>query len=319
MKTYFIGCTSVLEEDGFLVPSRLTEAQMKAVSRREAYLKCAGCTAGTGIGAVTAATQVSFSYSITNRVRPNAYVDILIDGVLQAAENLTEDSGVATLLLPGTGERTVQLMFPHLARLRVKDVQWNAPVRPIPKKEQFWLFFGDSITQGMHSAHPAITYPRLAATYAGCDYINMGICGGKFSAEDIDRVDREPDIITVAFGTNDWRQAEDKESFRQSVEAYLVRLTEVFSCRHIFGILPTWRNDADAVYGGMTFTEMREIIRKEYEKYSFIRVLDGMRLVPPLEDFYGDHQPAVHLNESGFLHFAAALVREKEIQNVLNI
>ncbi len=317
MKEYFFGCVEVLEEDGFLVPSRLTAAQLQAAGRREPYLVRAKSTAGTGIGAMTSATNVTFTFSITERTRPHAYVDVVVDGVLQSAVNLEEDTGEIKIALPGTGERYVQLFFPHLARLRVKDVRWDGGARPVPKKEKFWLFFGDSITQGMHSMHPFLTYPCLAAGYADCDHINMGIAGGKFSPEDIDRAKTEPTLITVAHGTNDWKQAEDKESFRKSVEDYVAKLTEAFPCRKIFGILPTWRNDADQIYGGMCFSEMREIIRREYEKYPFIHVLDGMRMVPPMEEFYGDHQPAVHLNESGFLHYAAALVRDEKVKSVL--
>ena len=317
MKNLFINCVQVKEENGYLVPARLTDKQIMAAGRREAYLKCARSTSGTGLGFISDACEISFSYKITDRRNQEDTLDVLIDGALKRIEILHEEEGNITVSLPGEGERKVEIMFPHLARMGVKNIRISGAYRAIPAKDKFWLFLGDSITQGMHASHPSLIYPRLVSAHFNCDFINMGIGGGKFTEEDIDRVDREPDIITVAHGTNDWRQAENKESFQSAIKEYLDTLTETFSCRNIIGILPIWRSDTEEVYGNMSFEEARAIIRAEYEKYPFIRVIDGMSLIAPSFSFFADATPAVHPNDSGFMHLALSLVKNEVICGIL--
>ncbi len=64
---------------------------------------------------------------------------------------------------------------------------------------------------------------------------------------------------------------------------------------------------------GVNFEEMRAIIRAEYEKYPYITILDGMKLVPPNTCFYGDAgELKAHPNAEGFWHYARNL--EKAIR-----
>ena len=318
MKELFKNCIGVKEEGGWYLPIRLSDEQIKSYSRREPLLLRAYGDAGMAIAFRTAARTVEIEYKITHNVRDYAYWDILVDGVLVKSENLCKETDTVVLEIPGVGERDVEIYLPHLARVWIRKINLDAEAWPLPEKKKFWLFLGDSITQGMASKHPSITYPVLAAKQLGCDFVNMGVCGGKFFAGDIDAHHRTPDLITIAFGCNDWKQAEDEVTFRESVREYIVRIVEQYECKNICGILPIWRSDDDSVYGGMTFERMYEILREEYGKYSYIHLIEGTKYVPHMREFYGDGSNLlVHPNEMGFVHYAMKLSTVPEIQMAL--
>lgn len=317
MKSFFKNCIDIKEEDGWYLPIRLSDAQIKSYSRREPLLLRAYGGAGIAIAFRTSAKHVEVEYKITSNVRDYAYWDILVDGVLVKTENLCKESDVVTLEIPGNGERTVEIYLPHLARVWFRKIKPDAEATPLAEKKNCWLFLGDSITQGMASQHPSLTYPVLAARQLGCDFINMGVCGAKFFAGDIDARHRTPDLITIAFGCNDWKQAEDEATFRESAREYIARVVEQYECKNICGILPIWRSDDDCVYGGMTFERMYEVLREEYGKYPYIHVIEGVKLMPHLVDFYGENNLLVHPNELGFIHYAMKLSSIPEIQKAL--
>ncbi len=296
-----------VERDGeWLRPARLTARQEEESRRREPFYLRAICGGGISIGFCSEAKTVTLAYKITENVRDYAYVDIVVDGVLAKTVNLEEKEGELTLEIPGAGMRETEIFLPHLAQLWFRKIQPDAPYAPIPEKEKLWVFIGDSITHGMQTEHPSMTYPVLSSRILGCDYVNMGVCGGTFYADDIDSCGKTPDILSVAYGTNDWKQAKDKESFRRQAADTIARITETFSCKNMYAILPLWRKDSGEVYGGMTFAEMHAVLREEYEKYPFITVLDGTTLVPPMPDFFHD---GVHPVTAGFLHFAMELTK----------
>lgn len=307
METLFRHHIRVERDGDWLRPVRLTARQEKESMRREPFYLRAICGGGISIGFCSAAKNVTLDYRIAKNMRDYACADVVVDGVLQKTVNLEAAEGEIVLEIPGEGMRETEIFLPHLAQLWFRKIEPDAPFTPIPAKEKLWLFIGDSITHGMHTEHPAMTYPVLSSRISDCDYVNMGVCGATFYAGDIDRFAREPDIISVAFGTNDWKQAKDRESFRTQAADCIARIAETFACKNLYAILPLWRRDCGEVYGGMTFAEMHDVLRSEYEKYPFITVLDGTRLVPPMQDFFQD---GVHPNTTGFLHFAMQLAKE---------
>lgn len=318
MKKYFKNCIDIKEEDGWYLPIRFSDEQIKSYSRREALLLRAYGGAGIAIAFQTSAKHVEIEYKITCNVRDYAYWDILVDGVLVKTENLCKESDIVTLEIPGDGERTVEIYLPHLARVWFRKISPDANALPLPEKKKCWLFLGDSITQGMASVHPSLTYPVLASRQLDCDFINMGVCGAKFFAGDIDARHRKPDLITIAYGCNDWYQAEDEDTFRKSAREYISCIVEQYQCENICGILPIWRSDDDGVYGGMTFKKMYEVLREEYEKYSYIHVIEGINLLAHMSEFYGETNLLVHPNEMGHIHYAMKLSSIPEIKKAFN-
>ncbi len=334
---YVINHLEVQEMNGWYLPVRLSEAQLESCARREPLYLRALCGAGLALGFETGAKRIGFSYMITANVRDYAYCDIVVDGLLRGTVNLLEpaENGVrilkeqaqipvyaggsttvrrVELTIPGTGERQVEIHLPHLTRIWLKDLTIDAPAQPLPPKEKFWLFLGDSITHGMATVHPSATYPVQAARLMNCDFINMGVCGSTYWASDLDARHRQPDLVTVALGTNDWKMAKSPEYFRQTVAEYLACLHGLYKGAKICGILPVWRADMDSVYSDMGFEELYRILHEEYAKYPEIYVVEGLDLIPHQKDYFAD---GVHPNEAGFLHFTMNLLLHLRKQGLL--
>ena len=87
------------------------------------------------------------------------------------------------------------------------------------------VFIGDSITQGMDARGPASAYAVQLARVLDVELLNQGVGGHIF---DLDALDDElpyhPDIITIAYGTNDWSRDTTREEISSRVERYLTRL-----------------------------------------------------------------------------------------------
>ena len=60
---------------------------------------------------------------------------------------------------------------------------------------------------------------------------------------------------------------------------------------------------------GRSLPQVRDMIRREAEKYPNFHIIDGSRLVPHLPDFYADPY-LLHPNDLGFSQMALNLYRE---------
>ncbi len=310
MEALFHGALSIRRDGEWLLPVRFTEKQLESYTLTDALRIRSVSPAGVKIAFYSAAKTLSLSYKIVGRARTWAAFDLMQDGALKDSATIWEDAGEVSFSLSGDKTVKTEIYLPHLVEIYIKDITADAPLTPVVKPEKRWLCLGDSITQGMDAVHPCLTYPALSAKALGADVLNTGVGGAVFNADNLDYIGWEPDVITVALGCNDWGQVKDKAAFIENIRAYLEKLTSLYACKNIFGILPIWRSDAETIRSGMTFSEMRDVIRTEYEKYPFIHVLDGMALVPPNACFYGDAgELKAHPNAEGFLHYGVSLAK----------
>lgn len=314
MKEFICNCIDIRQEDGWYLPVRYTDSQITSFGRREPLLNMTYSGAGYALAFYTDATKISFEYKITKQVRDHANVDVFVDGIQKSSTDLMQQDGTFQLEIPGSGQRLVELYLPHLVRLWIRNLTGDGTLQPVKPKEKFWLFLGDSITHGLGTKYPSLAYPVQLSRYFGCDYMNMGVCGNTFCAGDLDDSTRQPDIITVALGTNDWKLSKSAQEYRENVKNYLERLTALYSCQNVFAILPFWRHDWESTYNDMKFADLYAILQEEYGKYPFIKQLDGTRLIPNHENFYVD---GVHPNDAGLLHLALKLSSIPEIQKVM--
>lgn len=315
MKEFICHCTEIREEDGWYLPVRYTDSQMTSFARREPLLLRAHCGAGFSLAFYTTGTQISLEYKITEHVRDHANVDVFIDGIQQSSVDLAQLDGKVQIEISGSGERLVELYLPHLVKLWVRNLTADGALHPVKPKEKFWLFLGDSITHGLGTKYPSLAYPVQLSRYFECDYVNMGVCGGTFWAADLDNHHREPDIITIALGTNDWKMSKSPQEFRENVSNYLTRLASLYACQNVFAILPFWRRDWKSTYNDMTFEDVYTILKEEYGKYPYIKQLEGTQLIPNHENFYVD---GVHPNDAGLLHASLMLSKIPEIQRIMH-
>ena len=309
MKELFKNCIEVLDVDGWMMPTRFTAYQRELFSQNEPQYVRSHAPSSVCIAFRTAATKISLEYKITAKARNWALFDLKCDGLLVDSVTAVEDEGRVEFSLSGNEKFEYRLYLPHLVVLYVRNIVSDAPLYPVPNRERLWLALGDSITQGMNARHPTLSYPSIISDYAGLDLLNTGVGGTKFNALHLDCVEKEPSLITVAFGCNDW--GIPRAELLENVAAYMDKLTSLYACRNIYAILPIWRGNENDIKADMTFREHREIIRSVLAGYPFVKIIDGYKIIPHLSEFYGETQsPSIHPTEEGFLLMSSALIKE---------
>lgn len=317
LKSMFSGVASFEEESGYLKLCRYTKKQMefyKKTSDRN-YLR-AGASADIILDFNTDSTNISFN---CKTVRASSlqmgYIDVYVDGKLKLHEGKmdSDENEINIDFSMPTGNKRVTIYFPCLFSSQIKDfkIDKNSYIKKI-KKEKKFMFFGDSITQGYISEFPSLSYANLIGNRFNAEIMNQAIGGEFYDVTHLDdTLEFTPDVIIVAYGTNDWNG--EKNIIKNATE-YFDKLTSLYPNAKIFDILPIWRTDIllKNEIKKYTFDTARTYIEDVCAKYDNVIVLDGYDYVPHFQNFYFDH---VHPNELGYSYYADAL--ENDLKKIL--
>lgn len=298
---------------------RFTEHQMEDVYIEiPDFYKKSKAAAGVRLDFLTDSESLSFRYTIkSGSSRKFYFFDCFVDGVLVSHEGEMEMSDKAGEISVTLGadkrERRVTLWLPGLSIVRLSDVTLDdgASLRRAPTARKI-LVLGDSITQGYDAVYPSQSYANKMAWALDAEIVNQAIGGEIFRPAILDEeLPFTPDLITVAFGTNDW-SGQTAEAFEKNADGFYTKLAGLYPDTPVFAILPIWRADWEKVTRTKPFHESREILRTLAEKHPNFRVIDGMTLTPHLPAFFSDLY--LHPNDLGFQIYAQELVRQmKEI------
>ena len=209
----------------------------------------------------------------------------------------------------GEGEKEVCLYFPFSVKttLRKLSLDDGASIIPIKPKKRL-LCYGDSITQGYDVLHPSSKYTTRLARHLGAEEINKGIGGAIFLPELIDEAeDLSPDLITVAYGTNDWSGL-SRERFTEGCDGFLGKLRRRYSDVRILVITPIWRGDYAKEQKFGRFADAGEVIKASAQKHPNMRVIDGFDLVAHDENLFADLY--LHPTDEGFRQYFENLLRK---------
>ena len=299
------------DEQGYLHLYRFTEKQVDFYreTNMDFYYKTMA-TSNVRVSLTTDAAALSFDYlAHTRSSRKFCYFDIYVNDVMLAHEgenDCTETTGTVTLALPaGTNEITVYLPPLFGAALKNFTLDGATFATPVTKKRKM-LIFGDSITQGYDAVYPSQSYANLIADMLDATSVNQGIGGEIFNPALIDgELGFTPDLITVAYGTNDYSKC-TREDMIAAANGFYARLREAFPETPIFALLPIWRGDTkNKVSAVGTFEEAKAIVRDAAERQPNTVVIDGNTFVPHLPEFFSDKH--LHPNDMGFKFYADAL------------
>lgn len=170
------------------------------------------------------------------------------------------------------------------------------------------LMIGDSITQGWNAKYNSLSYAHHVSRFFNADIVDQGIGGAYFLPESFDRIDFDPDIVMVAYGTNDFSKRKTYESLREYAGGHLDLIAEEYRDKKIFVLSPIWRGKREGKAMG-SFEGCRAVIAEEAEKRGMIHI-DGLALVPPIPEFFADEY--LHPNDMGFSLYALNLIREMQ-------
>ncbi len=301
------------EKNGYTCFFRFTKKQ-REYYRTTIFTPKETASSGQTMEFITDATSVRFEYSQQKASSQNFYFfDLYIDGKMTnrtGNKNLvSSEEGIYEQSLP-KGEKLVKIVFPNLSETGIRNVELKEASLFLPVKRRLnYIAYGDSITQGYTAFSPSLTYVNLLAAQLNAEVYDLGIGGEFFMPQMID--DEYPitaDIVTVAYGTNDWAGKPTEEDFPQRDE-FLKRISEVHKNSSIFVLLPIWRGneEEERSYAG-TLNDYRNLLREEVKKYPQMTVIDGLDLVPHHPDFYVED--VLHPNDLGFTLYAKNLFAE---------
>lgn len=209
--------------------------------------------------------------------------ELLVDGV-SLGQKLLENGSAEFQFENRTHEKKeLCLYFPQHAKAALSSVEVNGELWPVEKKSGTILAFGDSITSGSLGQKVSSSYVITLADRLGMNVINQSVPGYTFQPDSLNGLERcpiPPELITVAYGTNDWGFCSTKQDVDRNIRAYFRRLGEIFPSVRKVVITPIWRVDeADESYYG-SFQSIRETIRREAETMDHVLVVPGEELLP---------------------------------------
>ena len=172
------------------------------------------------------------------------------------------------------------------------------------KYDRKWLFIGDSITQGWAAIIDSLSYALRVSRFFNADCVVQGIGGAYFAEDSFDSIDFDPDIVSVAYGTNDFGHYKTLDELRAHARAHLTLIANEYKDKKLFYISPIWRDKRDGKAMG-SFEECREVLIQEAESLGFTHI-DGLSLVPPLPDLFYDEY--LHPDNNGFSLYAENLI-----------
>lgn len=315
MRAIVRGAVRIEERDGVFFLNRFTESQANAylnAGEMDFYKKsfAASCIR---LAFRTDSPYLSFAYhAYRGSSRGYAWFDLYVDG--QMVKHFGTDGGVidegrVKLDLP-VGIKDVELYLPWSRRIDLFDVELadGSQLEGLTRKYRM-IAFGDSITQGYDASYPSLSYVARLARLLDADEVNKGIGGDVFCPYMIETPDDfTPELITVAYGTNNWT-GRTYEFTRENCVAFYTRLSEQYPTAKIFAITPICRLDTDKTtpYGDHV-KAVDTLIREVCADLSNVTVINGWSFVPALKEFFDDQR--VHPNDLGFGLYAEGLYRE---------
>lgn len=223
------GITEVESVTGGIVPLRLPVWTRTQQADEWCHLWGAH-TLGVRLVAVTAASRIRLSVTVT-RMAPApggeplftsgflAVVDgktvdhaVVVEGpriITLADRSRLDEPGPATIVDLSLGQsdlaREVAVWFPHSASVVIHGVQSDAPLLDAPPSTSAqWLHHGSSISHSLEAPTPLDTWPQLAASALDVELTNLAVAGNAlldpFMARTLAAV--PADIVTLKLGEN---------------------------------------------------------------------------------------------------------------------
>ena len=292
---------------------RFSVTQQKAYAgRSENFGQKCYASAGVMLDMITDSDLISFQAEFgVGSSRKYAVIDLLVDGVL--VETYRKDSlgtDHISFHLP-QGEHRITLVLPWSATTTLWDLTLSdgASLLPVEKNPRI-LALGDSITQGYISEHPSCSYVSHYALALDAEVLNQGIGGYEFFKESVDpELGWQPDIITLAYGTNDYSHNNSLAVFTEQVKSYVEALVSAFPGTPVLAITPIYRSEETRKIKELdkdyTFEDAINKLHEIYAAYPQIRVLDGMSFYPHPIDFFAPDW--LHPNDLGFAYYGQAV------------
>lgn len=306
IKSICVGAVRITEEsDGFHF-DKCTEKQKQAWKKEsENYYTGACTTTGVRLDFHTNSKKLTFSVSEGGKF------EIFLDGQFRyqfIAPKETISIDLNDSRKEPKEDLRVTLCLPSHSNGVLESVELDdgATLR----RHEFdckMMMFGDSITQGWDSELDSFSWAYRVSRFFNADSIIQGIGGTYYLEEFFDgEIDFDPDMITVAYGTNDAHR-KPLDFTRANAAKFMDLLIERYRGKKIFVISPIWRGHSDGRPMEDSFVAYRTAIEEEAKARKEIILINGLELLPPEPRFYADTY--LHPNMLGFGVYAENVIR----------
>ena len=251
------------------------------------------CSAGVVLDFLTDSASVSVEAVLGEGARQVAHFDLWADGAFVGCLGGGEpgDCVRGEIALPsGGGQRRCRLHLPQSRTCRVRAVGLSdgASFEPAPALPVL-LALGDSITQGMDSAHPSLAFPAVLGRRLGMCPRNGGVGGWVFDADSLPEPPvAAPALVLVGFGTNDFGQGMTPEP----AGPYLQRVRAFYPDAPVVVLEPLWRSAYGGESGrnavGLTLSEYRAGLREVVAGFPDVTLVRMESQLPPGDQFLQD-------------------------------
>lgn len=309
------GTEEITDHDGTTSFFRFTpeQAQKYRFHRPPDFYLKTNATADVRIAFRTDSSHINFDYRFGfGSSRKFGWFDVLVDGVLThhiGDDSITHITGRADITLPA-GLKSVEIYFPwsKAASISSFELDDGSLVYPLERRYKM-ITYGDSITHGYDAQFPSLAYSSKLSRLLDADNTNKAIAGDTFFPELLEPEETiVPDIVTTAYGTNDWN-VHDYDTLSENCQKFYTTLSEKYPSARIFAIAPIWRADLDKeTKFGEPFETVAAIIRSVCAPLGNVTVVGGTRMTPHCTDFYSDGY--LHPNDLGFTQYAENLCNE---------
>ena len=317
LKNHIYGAV-YFEEDKGIIPYRFTKEQidMSLDSLNEMRHRTA---TGIRIDFYSDTQKVNFKYKIltscSNNLYKTCYFDVYVDDLMvlhQGEKNIDAGTkGEININLIKEGSKRITIYLPGSCSVEISElsISLGSEIQKVVYDKNV-IFFGDSITHAAYLDFTSMSYVNILSRKLNYNFVNQAIGGDDFNKNNLMFLpDFKPDSVFVAYGTNDWRWA--NESSPQRIEEYFNTLKKIYSHTEINVILPIWRGDINEDFElKYSFADVRTMIKETAEKYG-ATIIDGYNFIPNHELLLRDGY--LHPNESGFIFYADSM--EKCIKN----
>lgn len=315
------GVAYITEEDGLVRLHRFTEAQEEFYKGvKDEHYHRTFATAGVVLEFDTDSERLSLDVRCSKGSSRRWFAhSILVDGKsLGTLGGNYPDGGYADVngsWALGEGTKRVKILFPWsvCSRIRALTLDEEALFEPV-RKEGSVLIFGDSITHGYDSSVPERSYASQLAEYLDADCINKAIGGEVFRpglAELVDDV--RPNLITVAYGTNDWSR-KTPDVIRENATAFFVGLRRNYPHTPIIILAPVWRKVWQEARPGGDFRGVAELLKGIAGEIGNALFIDCFGFIPQELSLYSPD--GTHPNDAGFRFYAEGLISTLKEQGI---
>ncbi len=306
LKSITVGAVEIWQEDDGVHFSKCSEAQLEKWAKADppCILDNAKATTGIRLDFYTNSCFVEVEASQGNKF------EVIIDGVL-THQFLRENDGVFTfkfnLKADGKQSHVVITLPSHNPAGVIKSVKTEDGATVTPHKfDKKILFLGDSITQGWDAKFDSLSFPYLISDFFNAESIIQGIGTSRFEPSTVIDFGFKPDIIFVAYGTNDFGHLNSLGELTANEESYLKKVTELYQGAKIYLISPTYRTDFDfKAKMGSSFEDCCNAVISTAKRLG-LTVIDGDKLLPHNDKFLADY---LHPNDLGFCIYALNLLK----------